>query len=227
MIDKRVLKEVLDLALVNGGDFADIFIERKVVTGIGVEGSKIERVHSGIDIGAGIRVLAGDSTAYAYTNDLSKDGLTEAARIVSKATRGSKKEYDLDLRKIKPVVDFTFFERPDEVSTQNKVAAVEAADQSARAVDKSLIRQVMVSYADVVQQVIIANSFGGYVEDERIRTRLAVNAVAAEGDIIQTGYEAIGGLSGFELLKQFTPEETGKIAGSRAVQMLHAQPAPA
>ncbi|MGQ9824072.1 MAG: PmbA/TldA family metallopeptidase, partial [Desulfotomaculales bacterium] len=79
MPDKGVLKEVLSLALTNGGDFADVFVEQKATTGIVLEGGKIERVHSGIDAGAGIRVLAGDTTAYAYTNDLSPQGLKEAA----------------------------------------------------------------------------------------------------------------------------------------------------
>lgn len=226
-LDKGTLKEVLDLALAGGGDFADIFIEHKTATGIGAEDGKIERVHSGIDAGAGIRVLAGDSTAYAYTNDLSPRGLKEAARTVSQAVKAGKKEYNLDLRTLKPVVDFQFEERPDKVEIARKAEAVTVADRAAREVDKDLIKQVIVSYGDTIQQVVIANSAGEYVEDERIRTRLVVHAVAAEGGVIQTGYEAAGSLAGFDLLKRYLPEDLGRIAGTRAVRMLKAQPAPA
>ncbi|MGB9845989.1 MAG: PmbA/TldA family metallopeptidase, partial [Desulfotomaculales bacterium] len=124
MPDQGVLKEVLSLALANGGDFADIFLEHKSMTGIVLEGEKIERVHSGIDAGAGIRVLAGDTTAYAYTNDLSPQGLKEAARMVSRAVGGGKSECNLDLRTVKPVVEFHIEERPDEVETSRKARAV-------------------------------------------------------------------------------------------------------
>jgi len=227
LFDKSILKEVLDVAMAKGGDFADIFIEEKKTTGIGCEAGKIERIQSGVDIGAGIRVLTGDTTAYAYTNDLTRKGLVEVARIVNHAAHGLRKEVNLDFTKVKPLVDFTFRERPENVSTERKVAVVEAADRAARAVDDNQIKQVVVGYADVVQKVIIANSTGVFVEDERIRTRLSVQAVAAAGAKIQTGYEAVGSLCGFELFDRCHPEQVAEIAARRSVQMLGAKPAPA
>lgn len=226
-MDKNLLREVLAGALAGGGDFADIYVEYKRVTGIGCEDGKIERIHSGIEAGAGIRVLSGDKTAYAYTNDLSREGLLEAARIVSHAVSGEKKEAGVEFREKKPAVKFEIIQMPDKVTTEQKVRAVKAADEAARAVDREKIKQVMVGYGDVVQKVIIANSEGDYVEDERVRTRLMVQAVAAEGSVIQTGYEAVGSHSGFELLERNRPEEIGAKAAQRAVQMLSARPAPA
>jgi TldD protein len=73
----------------------------------------------------------------------------------------------------------------------------------------------------------MANSAGEYVEDERIRTRLVVQAVAVSGAVMQTGYEAVGGLSGFELLHKDLPAQVGGTAARKAVNMLSAQPAPA
>lgn len=227
MVDKQILKEVLDIALARGGDFADIFIEEKRTTGIGCEAGKIEKVQSGVDTGAGIRVISGDSTAYAYTNDLSRKGLLDVAGIVGHAVQGGKKEINLDLRAVKPLVEFSFKERPEDVPTDRKVALVEAADKAARAVDVDQIKQVIVGYGDVVQKVTIANSAGDYVEDERIRTRLLVQAVAASGSLIQTGYEAVGSLCGFELFESYAPDQVAGAAARRAVEMLKAKPAPA
>lgn len=226
MLDKGLLKEVLEIALGNGGDFADIYIEHKKATGIGCEGGKIEKVQSGLDVGAGIRVLAGDSTAYAYTNDLTRKGLTHAAEVASHAAQGDKKDYNIDLRKIKPLVEFNFGLRPDQVKTEEKVKAVEAADRTAREVSSQQIKQVIVGYGDVIQNVTIANSEGDYVEDERIRTRMMVQVVAAEDGTIQTGYDAVGSMAGFDLLQRNNPEDIARTAASRAVEMLKAQPAP-
>ncbi len=226
-MDQNLFKDVLAAAMQNGGDFADIFIEHKISTGIGCEDGKIERIHSGIECGAGIRVISEEATAYAYTNDLSREGLLEAAKIASHAARGSGREIKIDLRRLEPKVHFEIQKRPENVTTAQKVEAVKRADQAARNVNREKIKQVMVGYGDVVQKVIIANSDGDYVEDERIRTRLMVHAVAAEGSVIQTGYEAVGSHSGFELLERNKPEEIGATAAKRAVSMLSARPAPA
>ncbi len=217
----------MDAATARGGDFADIFVEEKKSVGISCEAGKIERILSGVDAGAGIRVLSGASTAYAYTNDLSRDGLLEAAGIVSHAAASGKKGVNLEFVDVKPAVNFDFKERPEDVPTEQKVAVVEAADKTARSVDREQIKQVMVGYGDVVQKVTIANSSGDYVEDERIRTRLVVQAVAASGQVIQTGYEAVGSLCGFELFKRYPPEEVAGTAANRALEMLKAKPAPA
>lgn len=226
LVDRQILKEVLDIALKNGGDFADIYIEHKKITGIGCEGGKIERVHSGLDVGAGIRVIAGDSTAYAYTNDLTREGLAGAAGIVSHAASGDKKEYNIDLSRVKPLVEFNFGLRPDIVKTEEKAGAVEMTDRAARAVDPEHIKQVIVGYGDVVQNIAIANSRGDYVEDERIRTRLVVQVVASRDGTIQTGYEAVGSMAGFDLLDRNNPQEMARAAAGRAVEMLSARPAP-
>ncbi|SHE60872.1 microcin-processing peptidase 2. Unknown type peptidase. MEROPS family U62 [Desulforamulus putei DSM 12395] len=226
MINQNDLKEVLSVALSNGGDFADIFLEEKQTTGIGMEAGRIERVSSGLDAGAGIRVLSGEATAYAYTNDTSKEGLLEAARIVSHAAQGGKKDLNLDLTTVKPLVNFEIKTRPESVPTSGKVELVKRVDRAARAVDNEKIKQVIVGYGDTVQKVTIANSEGTYVEDERVRTRLVVNVVASENGNIQTGYDAVGSLAGFELFEQYNPEELARVAARRAVNMLSARPAP-
>ena len=227
MFDKSLAKEIIDEAVKTGGDFADLFVEEKRTTGIGCEAGKIEKVYSGFESGAGIRVISGEVTAYAYTNDLSREGLLNAAGMVSQAVQGKKKDVSLDLRSVKPAVDLWVEQRPDEVSTERKVEAVEAADRAARRVKDGSIRQVIVGYGDVVQKVFMANSEGECVEDERVRTRLVVQAVAARGPVLQTGIEAVGSTCGFEIFKDYPPEEVAAVAAKRAVEMLGAKPAPA
>lgn len=227
MIPLEDIKAALRAARERGGEFADIFAERRRSTVIYCEDNRIERVSSGLDAGVGIRVIKGDSTAYAFTNDFSREGLLEAARIVSHAMEGKAVDQAIDLRRRVPTVELKVEERPDQVVVERKVAAVELANRVARGVDKR-VHQVAVSYGDVVQEVLIANSEGVLVEDERVRTRLAVNAIASEGALIQTGYEALGGHCGFELISaEEAVERLALQAARRAVLMLGARPAPA
>ncbi|MBO8128756.1 MAG: TldD/PmbA family protein, partial [Peptococcaceae bacterium] len=226
MVDRELLKEVLALALQRGGDFADIFVERRQVTGIGCEDGKIERVNSGLDTGAGIRVLAGDATAYAYTNELSREGLLRAAEVAARAVNSGQQQTIRDLTKTQAQVRFDIKKLPGDIPAEEKVALVQRADRAARDVNRDAIKQVIAGYGDIVQDVIIANSEGVYVEDRRVRSRFVVNAVAAANGVMQTGYEAIGGAKGFELFDQYDPEDAAVKAAQRATAMLKAQPAP-
>lgn len=226
MLDRRVLKEILDTALQHGGDFADVFLENRVSTTISCEQNQIERIKSGTDIGAGVRVVYGDTTAYAYTNKVTKQDLLTAADIASQAAKKSPRNVTIDLKKIVPDTDLAIQEIPTMVSIDDKVKAVESANDAARSSDER-IQQVIVGYGDVVQNVTIANSLGRLVEDQRVRTRLAVNAIAAGNGQIQTGFESAGGVQGFELLRHNKSEEIGCSAAKRALTLLEAKPAPA
>lgn len=226
MLVKEDLEEILQLAVAKGGDFADIFIEEKKTVGVACEADKIERINSGIDVGAGIRVITGDTTSYAYTNDLSKDSLLEIAKVVSSASAGERRDISIDLRRVQPVVEFSISEMPDQVNIDDKVDLVNRGNKIARGIDPR-IKQVTVAVADVIQNVVIANSVGDFVEDQRVRTRFMVNAVAMDNGVIQTGYDAVGGFTGYELFKEQSPEEIAREASVRAVNMLDAKPAPA
>ena len=51
--------------------------------------------------------------------------------------------------------------------------------------------------------------------------------VAADGDMVQTGYEPVGGFAGMELLDADPLEQAAETAARRAVMMLSARKAPA
>ncbi|MFZ5943377.1 MAG: TldD/PmbA family protein [Bacillota bacterium] len=224
-MEKKQMKEILDTALSKGGDFAEIYIEHKETTGIGCEAQKIERINTGIDSGCGIRVISGESTAYAFTNVITLDSLQELASIASRASVGEKKNLHIDFTTPKPLVDFKIELPPDEVGVEEKVTKVKAADSAARSVDPK-IKQVSVGYGDVRQKITIANSEGTYVEDERIRTRFICNAIASDSQSIQTGFTSLGGTRGFEIFKEKDPAEMGLESGKLAMLMLGAKPCP-
>ncbi len=226
MLDRRVLSDVLAAALQHGGDFADVFVENRATTMIACEENRIERIKTGTDCGAGVRVVSGDTTAYAYTNKITAEELLKVADIASRAAQASPRDVSIDLTAVKPANGLDIGIMPDAVAIDDKVTVVAAADAAARDTDKR-IKQVMVVYGDVIQDVTIANSLGRLVEDRRVRTRLSVNAVAAGDGQIQTGFEAVGGTQGFELAARDACENVAREAARRAVSSLEARPAPA
>ena len=145
MLTKSDLQEILQAALARGGDYADIFIEEKKTNAISCEADHIERINSGIDQGAGIRVISGEATIYAYTNDLSWEGLLRTADTASRGTKGLKGDLNFDLRELKPLVEFPIEQPPDQVAIDDKVEIIFKANKLARGFDPR-IKQVTVGY---------------------------------------------------------------------------------
>ncbi len=236
LINQLDLSKILKKALESGGDFADIFIETSQPTSITLEDNKIERFVSGKDMGAGVRVIFGEKTAYAYSNEISEKNLLELAGVVNQAVnpvrgftsnvvKGKNKNFLFDLRKKNPKIDFKIEKHPPDIESDKKAEVVIKANNVARAMDKR-VRQVISTYGDRIQHIWIANSEGELVEDFRVYTVATVYVVTADGDIIQTGYEPTGGLIGFEIFDSSPIEKVAETATRRAIMMLEAERAP-
>lgn len=229
MVDTELLSDVLKKTLSQGGDYADIFVERRVSTAIALEDDKIEKVLAGTDAGIGVRLVVGGMTAFAYSNDFSRDALTGVADTLRTAARellhGNSAEPVLDLKVLRPVVTSPILLHPDAVDLARKVAMVKRGNKVARGFDTS-VRQVNVVYRDAVQAVKIVTSEGAVAEDERVYTTAMVHVVAGENGAIQTGYEPVGGLIGYEIFDTVPIEQIAQQAADRAVRMLHARRAP-
>jgi TldD protein len=217
---------VLKKALSSGGDFADIFIERSAPLSIVCEDSRIEKVISGLDRGAGVRLVFGQRTAYAYTNEITTGSLLELADAVSQAAARGARHTDINLSRKNPRIDLPVEKDPEKAAMSLKAGMVLEANRTARAFDRR-IRQVLVSYRENRQQVLIANSDGAIAEDERMYLTAVVHVVAAQDDVVQTGYEPVGGIAGMELFDAHPLVRAAETAARRAVMMLSARKAPA
>ena len=227
MLDDDLIKKVLGVALQGGGDKAEIFVEERSSSALRLEDSRIEDVASGSESGAGIRVITGDHTSYAYTNVLTTEGLVDAARAASAGGGGDGAgATEFDLRRAEPGVTHPVKIDPASVGAADKVEALKAADDAART-SGAEVRQVVASYADIRQRVQIANSDGLLVDDDRVRVRFVVQVVAARDGEIATGFEGPGHSGGYELLEARPPAEVGSLAAAKALRMLDARPSPA
>lgn len=216
---ERVLKKACGKGL-----FADLYFEETETTYIVLEDNQLEKVLAGKDAGVGLRAIFGDfHTAYAYSNDRSAETLEELANTISKLTGEGEKDISLAA----PLeIPFLEIKRPPyEEGLSQKIDLARRANDTAWGVS-SEIAQVKVIYQDVRKKIQILNSDGEWISGERIYTLLAVQVVAKKGEIIQTGYEPLGGAIGLEIFEKTPPEEIAEKAARRAVLMLSARKAP-
>jgi TldD protein len=225
MLDTFDVSRILRRALAGGGDFADIYCEEGSATTVICEEGKIEKVLAVTDRGVGIRVISDLRTAYASTNDMTEDALLSLAETVSRAVRGKAFGSPIVLGSKRIGAGFPIEIPPSGIGLADKVRLVRQAEQAARSADPR-VRQVMVVYRDSMSRSQIVNSLGEFVEADRTGMVFMTQVVAAEGEIIQTGYEPLGGGRGFEIFREKSPEEIALTAARRAVMMLSARKAP-
>jgi TldD protein len=224
-LDDADVRAVLQAALSSGGDFAEIYAEDKVSRALRLDDGRVEDVISGLDRGAGIRVIQGRRTAYAYTNVLTRAALVDAAKAAAAGLPGEAGTQVADLTDRPPPFTHPPARDPLAVDQHGLADIVRRAEEAARAVGPE-VRQVTIMYSDVRQSVFLANSEGHRSAEQRVRTRLVGQAVAARGDVIQTGFEGPGASQGHELFDTHSPERIGRLAAERAVTMLDSRPAP-
>src|SRR6201996_4025640 len=87
-LTERLLERCLGEALSAGGEFADLYFEAVTSTSLGMDEGIIKTAAQGISVGCGIRVLSGERTGYAYTDDLSPERLLKAARTAALIASG-------------------------------------------------------------------------------------------------------------------------------------------
>ncbi len=84
------MEKLLSLALARGGDFADLYFRAPphllLVPGRG----HLRTASAGVTCGLGVRVVSGERTGYAYTDDLSWPALTRAAETAAHIASGSR-----------------------------------------------------------------------------------------------------------------------------------------
>jgi TldD protein len=234
VIEKIPYEKILRAALREGGEFADLFFEQTHSIVIVCEEDRIEKVISGQDIGAGLRILFDGRTFYSFTNQITEKGLLHIAKIVSRAVKEERDGRMINLTHPNrpphstPQVSNSLFpveKHPKGISIEEKASMVKRANDVARRFDPH-VRQVKVLYRDVNQFISIANSEGVLIEGERVGTVFSIQVVSAEGDIVQTGYEPVGGTMGFELFDLEPPEKVAEVAVKRSLLMLSARKAP-
>ncbi|MGL5152032.1 MAG: TldD/PmbA family protein [Clostridium sp.] len=227
MLNKEVVAAVLSRCLITGGDFAEIFEEDSINNSIGIIDGKVESAVGGRSYGIGIRIYKGLKSVYAYTNNNSTQALIDTATKAALALGELKEEKMVVINNDKKVLNnhpIQYY--PSAIEYSKKVGVMKVAYDSAKNYSED-ISQVIVNYLDKDQKILIANSEGLYVDDRRVRTRLAVNAVASKNGENQTGFEGPGRLMGFEMFREIDPEYYGKEAARTASTMLHAKNCPA
>ncbi|MCX6624999.1 MAG: metallopeptidase TldD-related protein [Acidobacteria bacterium] len=202
-ISENDLERFLGEALSAGGNYADLYFEYLSTTSLSIDESIVKSATQGVSLGVGVRVIHGERTGYAYSDDLSPQRIAKAARTAAHIASGPG-------------------------STGKIGEMIRRADRAARGFD-SRVFQVQATYADSLRHILVATSDGTLTFDRQPMSRMGVAVLArAEGGVPQRGYSGGGGRVGPDFfLNEKTPEHFAVEAARQAIVQLGATPAPA
>src|SRR5258706_9648616 len=96
-ITRHDLEAYLSDALSQGGDYADLYFEYLLTSSISIDESMVKSASQGVSMGVGVRVIAGERTGYAYSDDLAPEKIRKAAGVAAHIAAGPGKTAKFDL----------------------------------------------------------------------------------------------------------------------------------
>ena len=227
-LDESTLLKALKVITEHRVDDADLYFQFTRSEGWSLEEGIVKSGSFSIDQGVGVRAIAGEKTAFAYSDDISEAALLDAARTVRTiASAGQSRKVKVGEHRVAP--SRSLYPELDPIATLDsaaKVALLEKAEGMARAKDPHVV-QVMAGLGMEYDVVLVARADGTLAADVRPLVRLSLTVIAEKDGRREVGSSGGGGRYGLayftdDLLQQYVDQ-----AVHAALVNLEARPAPA
>ena len=221
------LERYLTQALAAGADYADLYFEYMTSTSISMDESLVKSATQGISAGCGVRVISGERTGYAYTDNLAPERIIHAAKTAALIASTSSKHQvagfkEAGAHNLYPVA------ADGDSELALKLELVMRCDRAARGYDPR-IAQVRASYAEELRRILVVGSDGTLATDTQPLARMSVFCIAkGANDSSSRGASGGGGRVAVDFFQsEKTPEHFAHEAARQAIIQLDAREAPA
>src|ERR1700758_1165471 len=129
-ITEHDLDSYLSEALSAGGEYADLYFEYLATSSIGIDESIVKSAVQGVSLGVGVRVISGERTGYAYSDDLSPEKIRKAALVAAHIASGPAKVDRFGLNEGTRHNLYPVLTAPTETAFADRVELVKRADRA-------------------------------------------------------------------------------------------------
>jgi TldD protein len=207
-------------------DYADLYFQYTRAEGWSLEEGTVKSGSFSIEQGVGVRAIAGEKTAFAYSDEISYAALQDAARAtraIASAGGGRKGKV---ARKISAPRRYEPLDPLASLDADRKIRLLEQLDTLCRAAD-ARVTQVMAHLGGEYEVVLVSRSDGVLAADVRPLVRLSVQVIAEAGGRREMGYAGGGGRTDYSHFSDAVLKEYAQQAVSQALVNLESKPAPA
>jgi TldD protein len=207
-------------------DFADLYFQHAQYESWSLEEGIVKSGAFNIDRGVGVRAVAGDKQAFAYSDDISRAALDEAAVAVRAIGRqGQSTSAPLARNGVARAL-YALDDPIASLGEAEKVALLERLERKTRARDPRVV-QVMASISGEHETILIARSDGQIAADVRPLVNLTLTVIVEENGRRERGYAGGGGRFDYAWFDDARLDDFARRAVDAGLTNLAAKPAPA
>lgn len=227
-LDPSKLQNTFSLMKERHIDDADLYFQYSCMQSWGLEEGIVKSGSFHINQGVGVRAIAGEKTAFAYSDDISALALNDAAKTVrSIAAHAQNKKIQVSTPNIRQGLHlFTAINPIHTLGNPEKVSLLENIEHMARTKDPRIV-QVMANLASEYEVVFIARLDGTLAADVRPLVRLSITVIAEQNGRKEVGNSGGGGRFGLAYFTDEQLKEYVESAVNTALTNLESRPAPA
>lgn len=230
-LDENSLQRTLATIFEHRADYADLYFQYTRAESWSLEEGQVKSGSFDIEQGVGVRAIAGEKTAFAYSDDISPDALNEAAlaaRAIARQGSGRVKVAGRVAPRSasSPAPLYAGADPVASLPPKDKIRILEQIESAARARDPR-VRQVMANLTAEYDVVLVARSDGVLAADVRPLVQLSVTVIAEQDGRREQGYAGGGGRHDLAYYSGQRLTEYAHRAVDSALQSLAAGPAPA
>lgn len=225
-VSEEMIREGIAEALAHGGDRADLFFQHRVLNSMQLEDGEVNRAYTRVELGVGVRVVRGDQTGYAYTEELTREAIKRAAQTAAAVADGPSRPGPkvFSIHGGIPqryVVEVAW----KEVKPGQKMPILEGINAAMLKAD-ARVKKVNVGFSDESGAILIADSDGRIIEDIQPMTSLYVSCVAEQNGRRESNGYNVAGRRGIDFYSSERLERVVKEAVARTTVLFEAAPAP-
>ncbi|MEO8442100.1 MAG: metalloprotease TldD, partial [Betaproteobacteria bacterium] len=219
-------QQVFGQILVHKVDYADLYFQYSRSEGWSLEEGIVKSGSFNIDQGVGVRAVAGEKTAFAYSDDISLTALTAAAQATRAIARQGADHQTQVARRGDGRNLYLPHDPLASLADEAKVALLEKIERYARSLD-TRVTQVMAHLGGEYEVVLVSRSDGVTAADVRPLVRISVQVIVEQDGRREQGSAGGGGRSDYAYFTDAVVQDYARTAVDQALTNLDARPAPA
>lgn len=189
-VDQAIVARVMSELTANGATAADLYFQHSRSNALTLEDGIVSKAQSDIAQGVGLRVVIGDQTGYAFTEDLGLPSMLAAARTAASIAAGTEVVAPQAYTSGETGDMYTTSVPWADVGIDQKMPILKSVEEKAKSMDAA-VEKVSVFWGDGEERIMIATLDGRLITDHRPMTRVTLVVTAKKGEEVQSGFSNI------------------------------------
>ena len=223
------IQKIFGEIMQHDADYADLYFQYARSEGWSLEEGRVKSGSFNIDQGVGVRVVTGEKTAFAYSDDIGMESLTAAAHATRSIAKAAKSGSAGRVAAVRPTGGHALYQTNDPVSgfsDAEKVRLLERLEKMARVIDPR-VKEVMARLSGEYEVVMVARHDGVMAADVRPLVHIGLTVIAEQNGRREQGHTGGGGRYDYSYFSDDILRELAAAGVREALINLDAKPAPA